>query len=31
VPSSWGHIAGGGANSEDIEWMEKKIEDLLRG
>jgi homoserine acetyltransferase len=31
VPSIWGHIAGGGANSEDIEWMEKKIEDLLRG
>jgi homoserine acetyltransferase len=26
VPSIWGHIAGGGANPEDVEWMRNKIE-----
>jgi homoserine acetyltransferase len=26
VPSIWGHIAGGGANPEDVEWMSTKIE-----
>jgi homoserine acetyltransferase len=26
VPSIWGHIAGGGANPDDVEWMGKKIE-----
>jgi len=29
VPSIWGHIAGGGANPTDVEWMEKKIGELL--
>jgi homoserine acetyltransferase len=31
VPSIWGHIAGGGANKEDVEWMDKKIGTFLRG
>lgn len=30
VPSIWGHIAGGGANKKDVEWMKGKIEDFLR-
>lgn len=25
VPSIWGHIAGGGANKKDVEWMDQKI------
>ncbi|KAH7406686.1 Alpha/Beta hydrolase protein [Phaeosphaeria sp. MPI-PUGE-AT-0046c] len=31
VPSIWGHIAGGGANPKDVEWMKKKIEAFLQG
>jgi homoserine acetyltransferase len=31
VPSIWGHIAGGGANPKDVEWMKQKIEAFLRG
>ncbi|KAF2032836.1 alpha/beta-hydrolase [Setomelanomma holmii] len=30
VPSIWGHIAGGGANAEDVTWMRQKIEAFLR-
>jgi homoserine acetyltransferase len=30
VPSIWGHIAGGGANADDIEWMKEKIGSFLR-
>lgn len=30
VPSIWGHIAGGGANKTDVEWMEKQIGSLLQ-
>ncbi|KAH4936438.1 hypothetical protein HBI79_066550 [Parastagonospora nodorum] len=29
VPSIWGHIAGGGANKKDVEWMDQKISALL--
>jgi homoserine acetyltransferase len=29
VPSIWGHIAGGGANPKDVEWMGEKIKMLL--
>jgi homoserine acetyltransferase len=31
VPSIWGHIAGGGANPKDVEWMGKEINALLQG
>jgi homoserine acetyltransferase len=31
VPSIWGHIAGGGANKGDVEWMDGKIEAFSRG
>jgi homoserine acetyltransferase len=31
VPSIWGHIAGGGANPKDVEWMGKRIQSLLQG
>lgn len=30
VPSIWGHIAGGGANRADVEWMGGKIQELLK-
>lgn len=29
VPSIWGHIAGGGANPKDVEWMKSKIDAFL--
>lgn len=29
IPSIWGHIAGGGANSVDVEWMDEKIGKFL--
>jgi homoserine acetyltransferase len=29
IPSVWGHIAGGGANPADTEWMDKKIRTFL--
>lgn len=29
IPSVWGHIAGGGSNSEDSEWMDKRIRAFL--
>jgi homoserine acetyltransferase len=31
VPSIWGHIAGGGANPKDVDWMGKRIQTLLQG
>lgn len=31
IPSIWGHIAGGGANPEDTEWMGRRIASLLGG
>lgn len=31
VPSVWGHIAGGGANEQDVRWMEGQIADFLKG
>lgn len=29
IPSIWGHMAGGGANPEDTEWMDQKIARFL--
>jgi homoserine acetyltransferase len=29
IPSIWGHIAGGGANPEDTEWMDRRIASFL--
>lgn len=29
IPSIWGHLAGGGANQEDNEWMDHKISEFL--
>ena len=29
IPSIWGHVAGGGANPADKEWMDKKISAFL--
>lgn len=29
IPSVWGHIAGGGANPKDVEWMGKRVGELL--
>lgn len=29
IPTIWGHIAGGGANEEDVKWMDKKIRAFL--
>lgn len=31
IPSVWGHIAGGGANPQDVKWMKEKIEAFLQG
>ena len=31
IPSVWGHIAGGGANKVDVEWMDGKIGEFLMG
>jgi homoserine acetyltransferase len=30
IPSIWGHVAGGGANPADKEWMDKKISAFLK-
>lgn len=30
IPGIWGHIAGGGANQNDVDWMGKQIEDFVR-
>ena len=30
IPSIWGHIAGGGANDEDVRWMDAMIEEFMR-
>ncbi|KAJ5272313.1 hypothetical protein N7478_007438 [Penicillium angulare] len=29
IPSIWGHMGGGGANQEDIEWMDREIAAFL--
>lgn len=29
IPSVWGHIAGGGSNDEDNEWMDRQIRQFL--
>ncbi|RJE22306.1 alpha/beta hydrolase fold protein [Aspergillus sclerotialis] len=29
IPSVWGHLAGGGANPEDNEWMDQRIAKFL--
>lgn len=29
IPSIWGHIAGGGANEEDVKWMNERIAKFL--
>ncbi|KAL4909542.1 hypothetical protein BDW74DRAFT_174743 [Aspergillus multicolor] len=29
IPSVWGHLAGSGCNSEDNDWMDKRIEEFL--
>lgn len=31
IETIWGHIAGGGANKADQEWMDKRISDFLQG
>lgn len=30
IPSVWGHIAGGGANPKDTEWMDGKIAEFMK-
>lgn len=29
IPSVWGHLAGGGSNGEDTEWMDRQIRTFL--
>lgn len=29
IETIWGHIAGGGANPVDVEWMDGKINEFL--
>lgn len=29
IPSIWGHIAGGGGNPDDSEWMDRRISEFL--
>ena len=29
IETVWGHVAGGGANEEDTEWMDRRIRDFL--
>jgi homoserine O-acetyltransferase len=31
IPTIWGHVAGGGANKADAEWMDEKIGEFLGG
>lgn len=31
IPSVWGHVAGGGGNPEDSEWMDARISKFLNG
>jgi homoserine acetyltransferase len=31
IPSIWGHIAGGGANKKDTEWIDHRMKLFLRG
>lgn len=30
IPTIWGHIAGGGANPDDVKWMDEKISAFLK-
>ncbi|RMZ68457.1 homoserine acetyltransferase family [Pyrenophora seminiperda CCB06] len=30
IPSIWGHIAGGGANPKDVQWMDESIRAFLQ-
>lgn len=30
IPSIWGHIAGGGANPDDVKWMDEKISSFMK-
>ena len=29
IPTIWGHIGGGGANPDDVKWMDEKISTFL--
>ena len=29
IDTVWGHVAGGGVNPEDSEWMEKEVSQFL--
>jgi len=31
IPTIWGHIAGGGANPEDVKWMNQRLEEFFSG
>lgn len=31
IPSIWGHVAGGGSNKADTEWMDQAIAEFLAG
>lgn len=31
IPTIWGHVAGGGANEEDTQWIDAKIQEFLQG
>lgn len=30
IPSIWGHMAGSGANPEDVKWMDEKISSFMQ-
>jgi homoserine O-acetyltransferase len=30
IPSIWGHLAGGGANGDDVVWLDEQLRELLR-
>ena len=30
IPTVWGHVAGGGGNPEDTEWMERQVTEFLK-
>lgn len=30
IETIWGHLAGGGANAEDTDWMDKRIAAFLK-
>lgn len=31
IPTIWGHIGGGGANPEDVKWMNQRLEEFFSG